>query len=262
MGRVVAFSELPDYLDEIETRGPVLKATILDTNILITSTYEIRDDYADVVEILDILSERGFQFFATVNTKSEFLEFHRRLLLTENLLDSIDEHSKIKISKNVRAKIQTLKGTLKSGIESDKEKDFIFNDTQLKKIKQEFSAGDHSGHKGWLEICKLFLSDRLHKIESELSERGIEYISQHEPIQREIFHTKIDWPQALSISEKTGVSFSDAMILNAFECSHCPFIVSKDFDIGYAVLADHKMKDAVVPDQLVKDYRHYHFEKF
>src|SRR3989338_7918371 len=145
MGRVIAFSELPDYLASLESNETNLKATILDTNILITSSYEIRDDFSEVVQVLDTLSNGGFRFFATVNTKSEFLEFHRRLILTENLLDAIDEHSKLKIPKSVRAKIQSLKGTLKAGVESDREKDFIFNDAQIKKIKQEFSSGDHSG---------------------------------------------------------------------------------------------------------------------
>src|SRR5690606_34433412 len=123
------------------------------------------------------------------------------------------------------------------------------------------SAGDHSGHQGWLEICKLFLDTRLQSVADELENRGIEYISQHEGSQKEIFHTYIDWPDAIAISEKSGVSFSDSMILNAFQCSHCPFIVSKDFDVGYAVLADHQLKDAVMPDKMAREFRHYHFAK-
>ena len=49
------------------------------------------------------------------------------------------------------------------------------------------------------------------------------------------------------------------MILNAFQCSHCPFIVSMDFDVGYAVLADARSKDTIMPDRLAAEYCHYHF---
>src|SRR3989338_9204037 len=114
MGKVVGFSELPEYLSQLDKEGATFKATILDTNVLITSSYEVRDDFYDVVKVLDTLSGHGFRFFATVNTRAEFLEFHRRLILTENLLDSIDEHSKLKLPTHARAKIQSLKGSLKA----------------------------------------------------------------------------------------------------------------------------------------------------
>ena len=133
------------------------------------------------------------------------------------------------------------------------------SDVQLKKIKKEFSAGPHSGQLAWLEFCEEFLSGRLQELERDLRDSGIEYVSQNEPSQSHLFHTKIDWPEAMEISEKTGVSFSDSMILNAFQCSSCPFIVSMDFDVGYAVLADPRMKDAIMPDRIANEFRHYHF---
>jgi len=49
------------------------------------------------------------------------------------------------------------------------------------------------------------------------------------------------------------------MILNAFQCSRLPFIVSTDFDIGYAVLASKGLKDVVMPDSVAKKYRDYRF---
>ena len=233
MGAVVPFSDLPDYLKRIEkAESRPIKATILDTNVLITAAYEVRDEHGDVTRMLDTLVSNGYRLFATVNTKAEFLEFQRRLILTENLLDSIDENSKVKLPKSARARILSLKGTVSSATASDPEKDFIFSDPQLKKIKKEFSAGDHSGQSGWLELCRLFLAGRIRSAESELADRGIEYISQHESSQKDLFHARIDRPLAVLLSEKTGVSFSDSMILNAFQWSRCPFIVSMDFDVG------------------------------
>lgn len=173
----------------------------------------------------------------------------------------VDEHSKVRVPRSARAKISTLKDSLRTSVEADPDRDFIFNDVHLKKIKKEFSAGTHSGKIGWLEICQTCLTGRLQELEQELLDTGVEYVSQHGPSQADLFHTKIDWPDAISITEKTGPSFSDSMILNAFQCSHCPFIVSMDFDIGYSVLADDKMKDAVMPDRITNEYRHYHFNE-
>lgn len=259
MGRVIAFSELAAYLHQLKL-GPKDRATILDSNVLITATYDVRDDYTGVQTVLSILAENGYRLLATVNTKAEYLEYQRRIILTETLLDAMDEYSKLKLPKRARAKISTLKGSLKTAVGSDPERDFVFGDVQLKKIKKEFSAGPHSGQLGWLELCAGFLSGRLKELEADLSDSGIEYISQHEPSQAHLFNTKIGWSDAIGISEKTGMSFSDSMIINAFQCSNCPFIVSMDFDVGYAVLADSSLKDAVMPDRLVAEYRHYHFK--
>jgi len=258
MGRVIAFSKLPEYLAKIEASS-ACRATILDSNILITSAYDVRDDYEDVRDLLVTLEEHGHRLLATVNTKAEYIEYRRRIILTEALLDAVDEHSELKLPSRARARISTLKGTIKTATQADPERDFVFGDAHLKRIKKEFSAGSHSGNIGWLKFCHKFLGGRLRELETDLQESGIEYISQHDSSQTDLFTQIIDWPEAMEISEKTGVSFSDAMILNAFRCSRCPFIVSRDFDIGYAVLADSRLKDAVMPDRLAREYRHYHF---
>lgn len=67
------------------------------------------------------------------------------------------------------------------------------------------------------------------------------------------------WPGAIAICEITGTAFSDSMILNALKSSKLFFVVTLDFDIGYAALSDPNMKDVVVPDRLFREYRHYHF---
>lgn len=111
MGRVIPFSEIESYLSSIE-KLDLHKGAILDTNILISAGYELRDSHQEVVGLWEILQKKKYRLFATVNTRSEFLEFQRRLILTENLLDMVDPQSKIKISSRARAKIQTLKGSL------------------------------------------------------------------------------------------------------------------------------------------------------
>ena len=69
----------------------------------------------------------------------------------------------------------------------------------------------------------------------------------------------LGWAEAIGICEKTGIAFSDSTTLNALKASKLFFIVTLDFDIGYAALSDPNMKEVVVPDRLFNDYRHFHF---
>ena len=258
MGQVIPFSKIESYLDGLEKQGAP-KGAILDTNILISSSYELSDTQESVSEILDILNNKNYRLFATVNTRSEYLEFQRRLVLTESLFDAVDEYSKVKISSRAKAKIQTLKGSLKTSVMSDKDKFEVFNESQLKKIKKEFSAGPHSGQQSWLQLCDVYLKTQIALADQDLTDRRVEYISPNDPAQSQLFNNSINWSDAVNICEFSGAAFSDSMILNALKSSKLFFIVTLDFDIGYAALSDPNMKDVVVPDRLYKEFKNYHF---
>jgi hypothetical protein len=62
----------------------------------------VKPNYEEITGLMFQLERKGVGLFATVNTKQEFVDFHRRLLLTENLLDVIDTHSKAKIHRGVK----------------------------------------------------------------------------------------------------------------------------------------------------------------
>ena len=226
---------------------------------MISGSYDIRDSHSEVVDVWDLLLQRNYRLFATVNTRSEYLEFQRRLILTERLLDMTDEFSTVKLHKSAKAKIQALNGSLKTSMVADPEKDQVFNESQLKKIKKEFSAGRHSGQRGWLEICESVLGGKIELEDQALMDRGVEYISPNDHSQKHLYDASLGWLGAINICEKTGTAFSDSMILNALKASKLSFIVTLDFDIGYAALSDPSMKDVVVPDRLFKEYRHFHF---
>lgn len=257
MGQVIAFSNFRDYYAEISRRAGFFSGAILDTNILVSLSYEIKQDFEEMAEFFDGIADLELRYFATVNTKAEFIDFHRRLTLTENLLDAVDAESPLEIPTTARAVIGSLKGMLKAG--EAQGRDPIFNDTQIKKIKSEFSAGRHSGQAGWLALCEGFLKGRVGEIEGLMEDRGIEYLSPHDPAKADVFVKAIDWADVAPLVEKSGVSVSDAMILNALQCSRCAFVFSSDFDLGYASLADPSLKDVVMPDQIASEYRHYHF---
>ena len=264
MGRVISFSDFKSYYREVKDLSEYSNGSILDTNILISLTYEVKANHEEVFDFFEKeLAPRradGFRFFTTVNTRSEFLDFNRRLIMTENLRDLVvDSRSPLRLSAAAKAQIQYQSGQLRR--REQQGSDPVFNDTQLKAIKSVFSAGRFSGNSGWLALCDEFLRFRLNLTEAALHDFGVEYISQHESTQMAFFNERIEWSNAKKISEATCLSLSDSMILNAFQCSHFPFIVSSDFDIGYAVLSSKDLKDVVMPDSVAKKYRDFHFNK-
>jgi hypothetical protein len=263
MGRAISFSEFADYYQNVRALPDNVAGAIFDTNILISLTYEVKANHDEVFSFferwLEPERDRGFRFFTTVNTRSEFLDFNRRLMMTENLRDLVSDHtSQLRLASASKTQIQYQSGQLKR--REQQGSDPVFNDTQIKTIKSAFSAGKFSGNAGWLALCNYFLDQQLDLIENDLEKFGIEYISQHEPTQENLFSHKIEWADAKRISETSCLSLSDAMILNAFQCSRFPFMVSSDFDIGYAVLASRNLKDVVMPDSVAKKYRAFHFE--
>ena len=258
MGRVIAFSEFKRYLEELDNNSFVRGST-LDANILISLTYEVKSNYDEVTHFIDALCSEKFELFTTINTRAEFLDFHRRLIMTEYLIDIINFGSTWNLPKTARAQIQSQLGQLRRNEKNGG--DPVFSDRQIKKIKSSFSAGSHSGQQGWIKLCDILLKHQLDGSESALNEFGIKYLSQNDPKQANMFHTEVAWSEAKRISEKTCIGIADAMIINAFSSSYFPFMVSTDFDIGYTVLASKNLKDVIVPDQVAKKYRNFHFDK-
>ena len=99
MGRVIAFSEFSSYLNDLSKgTSEFVRGTILDTNILISLTYEIKSDNDAVIDFVDALDDHGIELFTTVNTRSEYLDFNRRMTMTERLRGMLVESSKWEIS--------------------------------------------------------------------------------------------------------------------------------------------------------------------
>jgi hypothetical protein len=147
VGRVIAFSEFKEYYSRAKMQPGIVNGAIFDTNILVALNYEVGRLYEEVTSFFDnvLAAERdnGMRFFTTVNTRSEFLDFFRRVKMTESLRDIVDESSNWRISAKAKAQIQYQSGQLKR--REQQGSDPVFTDSQIKAIKSSFSAGRFSG---------------------------------------------------------------------------------------------------------------------
>ena len=253
MGRVVRFSEFEDYYADLENReGPIL-GTILDANVLIALSYSPKKFHTRILEFLrGQIYPKEIPCFTTVNTTAEFLEFYRRLLMTEGLRDHIDEFSKANLSNKKRQTIRYYSQKLKQR-ETTQGADPVFYDREIKRIREKFCNSGSKGLGKWNSLCNAFLHPRFYKEYQNLQRLNVKYLSSYKDEQKHLFFREITWESAIEICAKTCVGFSDAMILNALQSSKFPFVISLDADIAYAVLSDPSLKDVVMPDDLISE---------
>jgi hypothetical protein len=109
-------------------------------------------------------------------------------------------------------------------------------------------------HIGWMELCKEYLDSNLLTAWEKISETlSLNYVDMRSHDTRELFRKELDWQFMYSLAEHTALGSQDAMILNLFDSSIFPFIVTMDFDLAYGVIASTSDKTALVPDNLYRN---------
>lgn len=251
MGKVIRFSTFKNYIKKLNESGIFPSGTILDANLIITLSYSPKKYHTRTLEFLNKeIYSRGIQCYTTVNTTSEYLEFHRRLLMTEGLRDSIDSVSKLDLPNKKRQLIRA-QSTLLNNREKNNKADPVFYDREIKKIREGFYESSEVGKKLWISLCDIFLAKKLQQEYVRLESLGVKYISPNDKNQSELFTKEMTWKNAINICSETCAGFSDSMILNALESTSFQFAVSLDSDIAFAVLSNSTIKDVIMPDDLI-----------
>lgn len=251
MGKVVRFSEFDQYLAELKSNGVTVDGTILDANVIITLSFSPKKYHTRTYEFIKRKIEKnGIALYTTVNTTQEYLEFHRRLLLTEGLRTAIHPSSVFDLPNKKKQAIRA-QPTILHNRETHQGADAIFNDREIKKIREVFFNSGNAGMELWKGLCDLYLRKPLEMEYKALDKLRINYLSMYNDDQKELFSKKITWEEAISICSDVGAGFSDAMILNALQCTNLLFLISLDSDLAYSVMGNPVTKDVIMPDELV-----------
>lgn len=255
MKTAIPYSDIDSYLKTIDPN----KGCLVDTNFLISLTEENHHYYEDSIFIFEKLIEYNISIYYTVTVRSEFLDYQRKVKVTERLMDMLTPNTKWKISNEVQKMLKKYKGWIDN---QPKENELpCLNDSKIKEIKKVFLPKTQSGKIGWIEFCNEFLSDQLVNIWEPLKEQlSLNYIDMQNTDSQELFTKKLEWKRMCSLSEKTALGSSNAMILNVLDSSALPFIVSADYDLAYGVMQLNRNKTILVPDSLYR--RHLKGLKF
>ncbi|MCY4643245.1 MAG: hypothetical protein OXB88_01365 [Bacteriovoracales bacterium] len=251
MGRIVRFSEFDNYLDNLKKERDEVKGTILDANVIITLSYSPKKYHTRILNFIEKeITAKGIKLFTTVTTTQEYLEFYRRLLITEGLRTVIHASSPIKIPQKEKKLIEAQSSVLKK--REQRGDDPVFYDREIKKIREAFyDPKSPKGFNSWKDLCREFLKNQLPIEYKSLEKLKINYLSKYQDDGKEFFNKEISWDKAMDICSNMGIGFSDAMILNALQSSTLPFVVSLDVDMAVAVLGDDSLKDVLMPDGLI-----------
>lgn len=247
MGKVVPFSEVDIYLQSLQNKSGAL----VDTNFLIALAEENHPFNEDAQFLFERLVEHQIKLYCTVTNRTEFIDFQRKLIITETLMGMLSPSSKWKISLAARKILNTQKGWIDNQAAEDELP--LLTDKRIKDSKKAFLPKTQSGQIGWVEICKEYLSNQLLLAWETLSESlQLNYIEMRTGESDKYFSRLLDWEKMYSVSEETCLASSDAMILNVLNSSIFPFVISADYDMAYGVLKSEEQKTILVPDALYR----------
>ncbi|MFP5520647.1 MAG: hypothetical protein ACLGGX_12140 [Bdellovibrionia bacterium] len=246
MGQALPFSDIDLYLKEGTKSG-----CIVDTNFVIALTEENHAYHEDSQFLYERLVEYQIPLYCTVTVRTEFIDYQRRIKITETLMDMLSPSSKWKISASVREILKKQKGWIDN--QSNEEELPCLTDARIKIAKKVFLPRTQSGQVGWVELCKEYLTDKLLNawlsLEQDLS---LNYIDMRDHASQDLFDKELKWENMYRLSEKTALGSNDSMILNVLVSSSLPFVVSADYDLAYGVMQSSADKVILVPDALYK----------
>ena len=257
---------------------------IVDANVIIAYRDKNHREHETVREFfrdLNLITKNIF-LFTTVTTKSEFLEYYRRKILTEAILaiykrnrekQIISDRVKQEIENQIRAR------NLRQNREIEKQEQFekklqsqsidttdldvegfsidanYFKDSEIKSIKKAFRARDVQQETGWLKICSVMLVGKMHEYEKLLDE-FCHYLTTRDEISKAYFIKEdVEWRKATQICGETGMGYSDAMILNMANHTSIKNIVTLDFDLIYGGHFSSESKVIITPSERLKNYK-------
>ena len=249
MGKALPFSSVDSYFKGL---GESIPGCIVDTNFLIAATYENHPFFDDAEFLFGKLADYQIPVYSTVTTRAEFIDFRRRIIITEVLMDMMSSTSPWKLSKIAHQELKKHRTWI--DLQASKEELPILTDARIKQCKSVFMPVTQSGKSGWVEICKHYLTGTMQASWNLVVEKlGTNHLDLNEAEAQKLILNKVEWKKMYEISEATCLGSSDAMLLNMLDCSVFPFVASADYDLAYSVLVHSPDKTILIPDSLYRN---------
>ena len=242
-----------DFLKSVNEKPTLKHGLVLDTNILVSATYEPDPAYREATELYDYLIELGIPTFCNVNVRAEFLEIHRRIIFTEALLNFRTENLDSAAADNLNRKLHSLKTRTAKAEKNDST--FRLSDREIKDFKVLISKIEDRSRNAWLAFCNESIGTKLSDLWSKTeAATGLQFLSLRRDDHKNYIDTSPDWDEVAKLMEQYGLSSSDAMIMNIFLCSKFVGLVSSDIDIAlsFKEMPDTGDKILFIPDRAVR----------
>jgi predicted nucleic acid-binding protein len=238
MSQIYRFSDFYKLYEEFPS---VKNGFLVDTNFLISLTYDLSVFNEKSIELYQLLNEKGVSLFCNVNVRNEFLEVHRSIILTESLVSFYQDIS-------LRELLPfELKGRLKSLI-TRRDKAAKYNkpptklsQTEIKMFAAELSAVEHNDKNIWDLICSTYLRNTLSQLWASIqNEFRVNFLSLRKNDHENYLVKEPEWEDAIKIIETYGIASSDAMIINMFLCTNFSFLITSDKEVANTIRSMNK----------------------
>ena len=238
----------------LKSHPAISTGILVDTNVLISATYEMDLFHEETTQFLDVLIGKQAPLFCNVNVRSEFLEIHRRIIFTEALLsfESVTKGSALDVE--FRKKLSSLRSNQKTR-EDQGRTPLRLSEADLKIFKSLVMQEDDG--KLWNKFSSEYIGDNLIEVWNSTVEKiGLNPLSLREEDKKQYIITVPDWEDAVRLMSSHGLSSSDAMIVNMFRSSVFELILSSDADIGTSVsMLKLPNKLCILPDAVLKSVK-------
>ena len=236
---------LYDYSDLLALangNSGVRRGVVVDTNVLIAATYDPDRMNEFSGDLLDLIFEEDIPIYCNFNTRMEFLEIYRRIILTEALLEfSVGPVQKF-LSETLTRRLKSVK-TKNIERERKNQSPFRFGEKDLKEIMLELVKISDDGRDLWTVLCVDRVGGKLEAAWTNAEAKfGLNFMDSPR---------SQAWEDAVHFMEQHGLSSSDAMILNEFLVSKFSLLISNDSDLGLALLRLKPLeKNCIVPKEI------------
>lgn len=248
MSEVLGYS---DFLTALNKKPSLKHGLIVDTNVLISATYDSDNFFEPTTQFFDYLSEHEVPIYCNVNVRAEFLEIHRRIIFTEALIDFFREVDRTLLPFDISAQLGKWSANNKKRVDEQRSP-LRLSEADIKKIKLGLMQIIDGEKNLWATLCENKIGNKLESLWNETEdELGLNFLSTRNEDSSPLFNSSPEWSDAVKLIERHGLSSSDAMILNMFFCSSLDAIVSSDQEVADIITQSELLeKICFVPDSL------------
>lgn len=242
-----------DFLSLLSRRPKMSDGLVVDTNILISATYDGDVFFEQTNDLLDLVFENNVPLFYNVNVRAEFLEIQRRITFTDALL-SFESQTKLStLPLELSKKLSSMRTNQKKREDTGR-RNLRLSEFEIKYFKSLMIQESLPSGNLWREFCNEYVGDQLLTVWDEVVNKfGLNPLSLRAEDQDKNIATPPSWEDAVELMGTEGLSSSDAMIVNMFKASNFEAILSSDADVGTAVeRLKREDKICILPDRVLK----------
>lgn len=242
-----------DFLHLLSSRPKLRDGLVVDTNILISATYDGDVFFEQTNDLLDLVVENKVPLYYNVNVRAEFLEIQRRITFTDALLSFESQTKLATLPLDLSKKLKSIRSN-QTKRELDGRKNLRLSESDIKDFKSLMIQESVPSGNLWREFCREFVGDQLLHIWEDVEEKfGLNPLNIRSNDKDQFIVETPVWEDAVELMSSEGLSSADAMIVNMFQSSKLEAILSSDADIGTAVESLKRAdKIGILPDKILK----------